>query len=123
MSLMSDNNKYPCRNFSDSSQLTNWILDSRATFHMTLEVSDFIPGSLDNMDKNIEGAGGHRIMEKQKGQVQIKMCDHNRDTFITILYYVLLAPELCDRLFSIVTLINYGHTSLFHKGICTVYFG
>ena len=51
------------------------------------------------------------------------MCDDNGNTFITTLYNVLLAPELCDRLCSIITLINAGHTCLFHKGFCTVYFG
>ena len=35
---------------------------------------------------------------------------------------VLLAPDLCDRLFPIITLLNSGHTCLFHKGFCNVYF-
>ena len=51
------------------------------------------------------------------------MCDDNRKTFIKTLYNVLLAPELCDRLFSIITLMSAGHTCIFHKGFCTVYFG
>ena len=51
------------------------------------------------------------------------MFDDNGETFIAALYNVLLAPDLCDRLFSIITLINAGHTCLFHKGFCTVYFG
>ena len=51
------------------------------------------------------------------------MCDDNRKKFIANLYDVLLAPDLCDRLFSIITLMNAGHTCLFHKGFCTVYFG
>ena len=62
-------------------------------------------------------------MEKKKGQVQIKMCYDNRDTFIATLYNVLLTPNLCDMLFSIITLMNLGHTCLFHKGFFTVYFG
>ena len=39
---------YECtsEHFGDSLQLTNWILDSGATCHMTPEVSDFTPGSL-----------------------------------------------------------------------------
>ena len=82
---------------------------------MTPEVSDFIPGSLEDTDKYIEGAGRHHATAKQKGQVQIKMCDDNGKTFITTLYNV-----LCDRLFSIITLINSGHTCIFHKGFCTV---
>ena len=51
------------------------------------------------------------------------MCDDNGKTFIATLYNVLLAPDLCDRLFSIITLINAGHHCIFHKGFCTVYFG
>ena len=51
------------------------------------------------------------------------MFNDNRETFIATLYNVLLAPDLCDRLFYIITLMNDGHTCLFHKGFCTVYFG
>ena len=51
------------------------------------------------------------------------MFDDNRKTFVATLYNVLLAPELCDRLFSIITLMNAVHTCLFHKGFCAVYFG
>ena len=51
------------------------------------------------------------------------MCDDNGKKFAATLYNVLLAPDLCDRLFSIVTLINAVHTCLFHKGFCMVYFG
>ena len=51
------------------------------------------------------------------------MCDDNGKSFIATLYNVLLAPNLCDRLSSIITLIIAGHACLFHKGFCTVYFG
>ena len=50
------------------------------------------------------------------------MCDDNGKPFVATLYNVLLAPDLCDRLFSIITLMNAGHTCLSHKGFCTVYF-
>ena len=53
MAHMSDNNKSSSRYFGYSSKLTNWILDSGETCHMTTEVSDFIPGSLEDMDKHI----------------------------------------------------------------------
>ena len=75
------------------------------------------------MDKYIEVAEGHHVTAKQKGQVRIQMCDDNRKTFIASLYNVLLPPDLCNRLFSIIRLMNEGHTCLFHKGLCTVYFG
>ena len=49
------------------------------------------------------------------------MCDDREDPFIATLHNVLLAPDLCDRLFSIIALINSGYNCLFHKGFFTVY--
>ena len=66
---------------------------------MTPEVSDFIPGSLEETTTNIEVADGHHVTAKQKGQVRIHMFGNNGKTFIATLYNVLLAPDLCDRLF------------------------
>ena len=51
------------------------------------------------------------------------MCNNNGDPFIATLHNVLLAPDLCNRLFSINALMNSGHTCLFQKVFCTVYFG
>ena len=96
---MSSNDKCPSGNFCDSSQLTNWFLDSVATCHMTPEVSDFIPGSLEDTDKHIEVVYGHHVTSKKKGQVRIKMCNDHGDPFIATLHNVLLAPDLCDGLF------------------------
>ena len=48
------------------------------------------------------------------------MCDNIGKKFIATLYNVLLAPR--DRLFFIIKLMNAGHTCLFHKVFCTVYF-
>ena len=46
MESMSSNDECTSETFGGSSQLNNLILDSGATFHMTPEVSNFIPGSL-----------------------------------------------------------------------------
>ena len=81
---------------------------------MTPEVSDIIPGSLEDTDKYIEVADGHHLTVKQKGQVRIKMCDDNGNIFIAKLHNVLLAPDLFERLFSIILLMNAGHAFLFH---------
>ena len=89
MERMFGNDECPSGNLGDSSQFTNWILDSGATCHMTPEVSDFIPGSLEDTDKHIEVADGNHVTEKQKVQVQIKMWDNNRDPFIATLHNVL----------------------------------
>ena len=53
---------------------------------------DFIPDSLEDMDKHIEVAYRHHVMAKQKGQVRIKMCDNNGYPFIPLLHSVFLAP-------------------------------
>ena len=66
---MSSNEEHKSEKYDDSLQLTNYILDSGATCHMTPEVSDFIPRTLEDTDKYIEVADGHHVMAKQKGQV------------------------------------------------------
>ena len=74
---------------------------------MIPEVSDFIPCPLEDTDKHIGVADRHHITYK-KGQVQIKICDNHGDPFIATLHNVLLAKDLYDRLFSIITLMNSG---------------
>ena len=101
---MSDNEKCFNRDFGDSSQLNNCILDSGEICNMMPQVSDFIPGLLEDLYKHIEVADGNHVTAKQKGRVRIKMCDDNRYNFIATLHNVLLAPDLCDRLFYIITL-------------------
>ena len=106
MAGMSDKDQCPSGNFDDSSKLTNLIVDSGATCHMKPEVSYFILGQLEDTDKHIEVFDGHHVRAKQKGQVQIKMCDDNRDPFIASLHNGLLALDLCNSLFFITTLMN-----------------
>ena len=77
---------------------------------MKPEVSNFIPGSLYNTDEHIELADVHHVTAKQKGQVRIYMYNDNGYPFIATLHNVLLAPDLCDRLFSIITIMNLVHT-------------
>ena len=69
MSGMSSDDERKSVKYGDSSQLTNWILDSGATCHMTPEVTDFIPGKLEDTDKYIEVADRHHVTSKQKVQV------------------------------------------------------
>ena len=120
MARMSSDDERKSVKYGNSLQLTTWILYLGDPCHMKTEVSYFIPKSLEDTDKYIEVADGHHVTAKQKGQVQIQMCDDNGKTFITTLYNVLLAPDLCNRIFSIITLMNAGHTCIFQKGFCTV---
>ena len=69
-------------------------------------VSGFIPGSLEDTNKHIEVVDRHHVTEKQKVQVRIKVCPNNRDPFIATLHNVILVPDLCNGLFSIIALIN-----------------
>ena len=50
MARMSSDDERKSGEYGDSLQLTNWILDSEATCHMTPEVSELIPGSLEDTD-------------------------------------------------------------------------
>ena len=94
MAQMSSDDEHKSGEYGDSSQLTNWSLDSGATCRMTSEVMDLIPGSLEDTDTCIEVADRHHVTEKQNGPVHIKMCDDDGKKFFATLYNVLLAPEL-----------------------------
>ena len=61
-------------------------------------------------------------MANQKRQVQIRMWENNGNPFVVTLHNVLWAPDLCNSLCSIITLMHSGHTWLFHKEVFTVYF-
>ena len=61
-------------------------------------------------------------MGKQKRQVGKIMCNDNGDTFITTLHNVILATDLCNRIFYINFLMDFGHTCLYRKWFCIVYF-
>ena len=61
MAYMSYNAETPIRYLGDSSKLTNSILDSGATCHMTPYISYFIPVSLVETDKYIEVANGNFV--------------------------------------------------------------
>ena len=120
---MYGNDKSYTRYFGDSSQVTNWILYSGATCHMTPQVSNFISGLLEDRDKYIGVEDDHYITDKQKGQIQIRICGDNGYPFITTFHSVLLVTDLCNKLFLNIMLMNYIHACLFNKGFCMVYFG
>ena len=65
---------------------------------------------------------GYYAMVNQKGQVQKQMCKNNGNPSIAKFHNILLAPGPCNGLFSIIVLINLGHTCLFHKVFSMVYF-
>ena len=72
MARMSSNDERSSEKYGDSLQLTNWILYLGATCHMTPEVSGFIPGSLEDTDKNIEVEDGNHVTAKKKVKYEYK---------------------------------------------------
>ena len=66
MARMSSNDERKSEKYGDSSQMTNCILDSVSTCHMTPEVSDFIPGLLEDTDKYIEVVDRHHVTAEKK---------------------------------------------------------
>ena len=72
MARMSSDDERKSVKYGNSSQFTNWILDSGATCHITQEVSDFIPGSLEDTDEYIEVEDGHHVTAKQKVKYEYK---------------------------------------------------
>ena len=73
--------------------MTDCILDSGATCHMTPEILDIILGLLVETNKYIEVADGSFVTAKQTGEVQIKMRDSNGKPFIATIYNLILEPD------------------------------
>ena len=96
MAFISTNEESLGKNYGYSSQLTDWILDSGETCHMTPEISNFIPGLLMETYKYIKVSEGNFVTEKQTGEVQIKIHDNNGKPCIDMLNNVRLAPDLCN---------------------------
>ena len=69
MACMYSNAESPRRNHGDSSQLTNWILDSGETCHMRPDISYFILVLLVQTDKYIKVADGNFATEKRTREV------------------------------------------------------
>ena len=68
MARIYGNDESSSRDFGDSSQLSNYILDSGETCNMTPQVSDFIPGLLEDIDIHIEVADGHLGARRYQGR-------------------------------------------------------
>ena len=109
MARMFNNAEIPRRDYGDSLKLINCILESDVTYQITQDISDFILSSLVETDKYIKVADGHFVTEK-KGEVQMEMCENTGKPFIATLYIVLLALDLYVQIFSIILLMDLGHT-------------
>ena len=70
MACIYSNAVSPRRYFGDISQLTNWILESGATCHMTPDIYVFTPVSMVETNEYIEGA--YRCFLQQNKQDLLK---------------------------------------------------
>ena len=68
MARMSGNDEFPSEKIGESQQSTNWVLDYGVTCHMTPEVSNFIPGSLEDTYKHSEVADLHHGTANKMGK-------------------------------------------------------
>ena len=64
---------------------------------------------------------GIYVKAKQKGNFHIRISGNNGNPFIAALHNILLALDLCDKLFSIITLMNLGIPVYLKRGFkrCT----
>ena len=69
MARISTNAEITGRYFGNSLQLTNWVLDSGTTCHMTPDISDYITGLLVETGKYNEVLDGIFFTTKQTGDV------------------------------------------------------
>ena len=97
-----------------------WIVEQRATRHHQFQILFQVHYKI---RINTLKLRTDITSQRKKSQVWIQTSDNNGDPFIATLHNVLLEPDLCDRSFSIIMLMNLAHTCLFHKGFWTVYFG
>ena len=67
MECMSGNDECPSGSYGVILQLTNWILDSGATCHMTPVVLDFILGLLEDIAKHVEDTNINHVTAERKG--------------------------------------------------------
>ena len=112
-----------CSSTSFVGDLYNWVLNSGATCHMTPFLDDFIPGTMETVDKFVEVADGHYVPGKQQGKVRIRMHDDVGRPFQIVLEEVLYILALAERLFLILMCTDKGHKCLFDNGYCTISFG
>ena len=68
----------------------------------------FIPGPLKYTNKYIGVADIHYVTAKQKVLVKRKNCNDEGNPFIATLHNVIFTQDICNKLFSNITLMNLG---------------
>ena len=98
----------PLQDNTDTSEKTQWIVDSGASSHMSNDNADFATLDPDSKCKVIV-ATGEAVTSRGRGKVRLPV-EGNGD--VTLLD-VLLVPELENKLFSVAKAVDQGHRVCF----------
>jgi len=102
--------------------LTNWLMDSGATSHMTPRLAD-LEDVEEGLNLGIEVADGHIIHCTKSGKVRISMIDDNGIPLDAFLVDTLYVPGLNRRLFSITKFASLGHAASIQRNSIRLLFG
>ena len=89
--------------------LSNWVMDSGCTCHMTPFKSDFLHHTLVHENKIVEVADGNSIPATLSGTINLHVYTAKHEKLLLTLQNVLFVPTLSRRLFSLMSLIEQGH--------------
>ena len=102
--------------------LSNWLMDSGATSHMTPRLAD-LEDVEEGLNLGIEVADGHIIHCTKSGKVRINMIDDNGNPLDAFLVDTLYVPGLNRRLFSITKFASLGHAASIQRNSIKLLFG
>ena len=81
--------------------LSNWVMDSGATCHMTPYESDFEHNSVSHTQKGVEDADGHNVPANLSSTILIRTKNDAGENITICLIAVLCVPHLERHLFSL----------------------
>ncbi len=106
----------------DPHNLTNWLMDSGATAHMTPRFAD-LEDVEEGLNLGVEVADGHVVHCNKRGKIRVIMTDDNGDPLHALVHDCLYVPGLSRRLFSVTTFANLGHQASIQRNAVILYFG
>jgi hypothetical protein len=105
----------------DPRDLNNYLPDSGATQHMTLQLADLVD-AVEGQNLGMEVADRHVIKCTTTGKIKVKMLDDNGDQLEVTLADVMYVPGLSRRLFSVSKFARHGFHAMIKRNATTLYF-
>ena len=104
--------------------ISNWVIDSGASAHMSPFLSDFVHGKMVSVSKIVQVADEYETPCNHKGQTHpLQMTSNNGKTVTAKMEHVLYVPTLNQHLMSVPCLTRSGHGVFFGDHYIRVYFG